>query len=163
MSESNNEKLPILNLTYEGIMEAFSSYVAEEQPVLESPDEVAKTMLPLVTDCEQEEFWALCLDAKHHLITAERVTRGLADRSQIHAREVFRDAIRRNATRMILVHPHPSGDPTPSRQDITCTKNLVKAGEIIGIDVLDHIVIGKRTPSRDKPWVSFREEHLLSS
>jgi len=91
------------------------------------------------------------------------VTTGLVDRTQIHPREVFRDAIRENCTRLLLIHNHPSGDPTPSVQDIAATRQLVEAGKIVGIEVLDHIVLGRRTPNRTKDWVSFREENLMSA
>ena len=155
------DDLPIVNLSYRTIMEAFNAYVTEEKPALESPKDVAETMLPVLSRCEQEEFWVLHLNTKNRLVAAEQVTKGLADRSQVHAREVFREAIRRNVSRLILVHGHPSGDPTPSTQDISCTKSLIQAGKIIGIEVLDHVVTGRRTSSRHSPWVSLKEENLM--
>ena len=74
-----------------------------------------------------------------------RLTLGLVDRTQIHPREVFRSAIRENCSRVLLVHSHPSGDPTPSAQDIAATRQLVEAGKIVGIDVLDRVILGSRT------------------
>ena len=75
--------------------------------------------------------------------------------------EAFRQAIRENCSRILLVHHHPSGDPTPSAQDIAATRQLVEAGKIIGIEVLDHVVLGTRTETRLKDFVSFRQENLL--
>jgi DNA repair protein RadC len=111
----------------------------------------------------QENFTVLLLNTKHHLIQCKRVTQGLVDRSQVHAREVFRPAIRASCSRVILAHNHPSGDPTPSGQDIACTKSLVSAGKIIGIEVLDHIVVGQRTDAGSREYVSFREEGLMAA
>ena len=132
-----------------------------DSPRLESPSDVAGLMRELFRNKKQEEFHVLLLDTKHHLIRDECITVGLVDRSQVHAREVFRGAIRESCSRVLLVHNHPSGDPTPSSHDIACTRNLVSAGKIIGIDVLDHVVIGRRTMSRPIDHLSFREEKLL--
>ncbi len=132
-----------------------------ERMRLEAPGDVAAFMRPVFFQKEKEEFHVLLLDPRHNLIRDECVTIGLADRSQVHAREVFRTAIRENACRVILCHNHPSGDPMPSPQDIECTRGLVGAGKLIGIDVIDHIVIGERTPSRPVFWLSFREANLL--
>lgn len=75
--------------------------------------------------------------------------------------KAFRSAIRESCSRIILVHNHPSGDPTPSAQDIACTRELVSAGKIVGIEVLDHVILGRRTLSRPCDYLSFREENLL--
>lgn len=128
---------------------------------LESPAAVAALMREVFRHSRQEEFHALLLDTKHQLLRDERVTVGLLDRSQVHAREVFRGAILESCSRIILCHNHPSGDPTPSSQDISCTRNLVAAGRIVGIEVLDHIVIGRRSATRAQDFLSFREENLL--
>ena len=132
-----------------------------ERMRLEAPGDVAEFMRPVFFQKEKEEFHVLLLDPRHNLIRDECVTIGLADRSQVHAREVFRTAIRENACRVILCHNHPSGDPMPSPQDIECTRGLVGAGKLIGIDVIDHIIVGERTPSRPVFWLSFRETNLL--
>lgn len=134
---------------------------ARTAPRLESPAQVAAVMREPFRAATQEEFHVLLLDTKHALISDEKVTVGLVDRSQVHPREVFRSAIRENCARVILTHNHPSGDPTPSAQDIACTRNLVESGKIIGIEVLDHVVIGRRTATRPNEYVSFREENLL--
>ena len=146
---------------YRTIMRAFTQHVAEDRPLLQTPAKVAELMLPILSGKKQEEFWIVLLDTKHRALKCVCVTVGLLDRSQIHGRSVFRPAIEHSACRLILAHGHPSGDPTPSAQDIACTRNLVAAGKIVGIEVLDHIVIGERTAQRPKFWVSFREENLL--
>ena len=128
---------------YTQIMEAFAAYVAEERPRIESPEEAAELMRPVLRDREQEEVHVLLLDTKNRLVTAEQVTVGLLDRSQAHAREVFREAIRLNCSRILLVHNHPSGDPAPSAEDRAVTRQLGEAGRALGIPVLDHVVVGR--------------------
>ncbi len=130
---------------------------------LSSPREAADYMQGILSNLPQEEFHALLLDTKHHLIANRMITRGLVDRSQVHAREVFRAAIAENSSRIILCHNHPSGDPSPSAQDIACTRNLVSAGAIIGIDILDHVIIGSCSASGCCRYVSLREENLLKA
>ncbi len=92
---------------------------------------------------EQEHLFAIHLDAKNKIKGYTLVTMGLIDRSHIHAREVFRSAIINGASRIILVHNHPSGDPTPSSQDISSTREMRCAGKIIGIQITDHIILGE--------------------
>ena len=152
---------PHLLPDYRAVMEAFEAYVAAERPQLQSPGDIVQLMRPLLVGREQEEFHVLLLDTKHRLLRDEVVTIGLVDRSQVHPREVFRSAIRENCTRIILTHNHPTGDPAPSSQDISCTRQLVEAGKIIGIEVLDHVILGNRTAARVQDYVSFREENLL--
>ena len=132
-----------------------------DAPRLESPTDVAELLRASFRGKQQEEFHVLLLDTKHALLRDECVTVGLVDRSQIHAREVFRTAIRESCSRVILVHNHPSGDPTPSARDIGCTKNLVSSGKIIGIEVLDHVILGKRTDRRPRDFLSMREQNLM--
>lgn len=134
---------------------------ARERPKLESPAAVADLLREELRGKSQEEFHVLLVDPRHTLLRDDCVTIGLADRSQVHAREVFRTAIRESACRVILVHNHPSGDPAPSPQDLECTRSLVHAGKVIGIEVLDHIIIGSRSPSRPVDFLSFKEARLL--
>ena len=89
------------------------------------------------------------------------ITVGLLDRSQVHAREVFRPAIQHSAAKLVLTHNHPSGDPSPSQADISCTRDLIKAGHIIGIEVVDHIIIGRLTKGRLCDYVSLKSERLI--
>jgi len=125
------------------------------------PVVVADYMREELRTLHQEELRALLLDTKHFLIRQVNITRGLVNCAHAHAREVFRAAIRESATRIVLVHNHPSGDPTPSDEDIQVTEKLVQAGKIIGIDVADHVIIGKRTVARPVDFLSMRREKLV--
>lgn len=97
----------------------------------------------LITDGKQEEFHVVTLDTKNQVIDTHQVTVGTLDASLVHPREVFRVAIKDAASSVILVHNHPSGDPTPSREDHQVTDRLTESGKLLGIDVLDHIVLGR--------------------
>jgi DNA repair protein RadC len=104
-------------------------------------------------DKKQEEFWVLMLNAKNHIIAERFTNKGIADSAITHPREIFRDAIKNSASKIILIHNHPSGDPTPSQEDLDITKNIMKLGDELGIKVLDHVILG-----RDRFW-SFKEEN----
>jgi len=149
-------------IDYRQLMAAAADFVAEERPQVDSPAAVAALLRPLTqAGIEQEHFWVLLLNTQNRILHIHTATIGLVDRTQIHAREVFREAIRHNASRVVLCHNHPTGNATPSPQDITATRSLVAAGKIVGIDVLDHIIIGQATASTPKDFVSLREENLL--
>jgi len=109
----------------------------------------------LAREAKQEEFHVVLLDEKHHVIKSEQITVGLLDKSLVHPREVFKPAVRESASALILVHNHPSGDPTPSQDDRTITKDLKKAAETLGLRILDHIIL-----SKDKA-LSMAEEKML--
>ena len=106
------------------------------------PRDVFDRMEPRLRDLPQEEFHALLLSARHRVIREVFITRGILDASLIHPREVFRSAIAESAAAIILVHNHPSGDPTPSAEDRAVTKQLSAAGRTVGISVVDHVVMG---------------------
>jgi DNA repair protein RadC len=97
----------------------------------------------LITDALQEEFHVITLDTKNRILRPHQITVGTLDASLVHPREVFRPAIKDAASSILLVHNHPSGDATPSREDYQVTDRLTDVGKTIGIDVLDHIVLGK--------------------
>ena len=97
----------------------------------------------LAQDARQEEFHIITLDTKNQIIDTHQITVGTLDASLVHPREVFRAAIKDAASSIILLHNHPSGDPTPSPEDFAVTKRLESSGKTLGIDVLDHIVLGK--------------------
>jgi DNA repair protein RadC len=142
----------------------FAERQAGERPLLRGPAEVADLLRERFRTETQERFLVLLLDAKHRLLGDVRqdpVTTGLLDRSQVHAREVFKVAIRESCARIVLAHNHPSGDPTPSAEDIACTRDLVAAGKLIGIEVMDHVILGRKTEGRLKDYLSFREEKLM--
>jgi DNA repair protein RadC len=128
---------------------------------LVGPAAIALAMRDSFAGKRQEEFHVLLLDAKNRLIRDELVTKGLVDRSQVHAREVFRSAIRESCSRVVLVHNHPSGDPTPSAPDVSATAMLVKAGNVVGISVMDHVILGSPSPERPMGYLSMREEKLV--
>ena len=94
-------------------------------------------------DRDKEHFWILCLNTKNQILRVELITLGLLDQTMVHPREVFRPAIGCSAKCIILAHNHPSGDPTPSDKDETLTRRLIDCGEMLGIPVLDHVVIGE--------------------
>ena len=91
---------------------------------------------------DRESFWVLTLNQKHHIIDLHRISEGTLSMTPVHPREVFSRAIRDSASAVIFVHNHPSGNPEPSPDDITLTERLIKSGEILGIRILDHIVVG---------------------
>jgi DNA repair protein RadC len=109
------------------------------------PSDVFTRMGPRLQDAAQEEFHALLLNSRHRVIREVFVTRGLLDSALIHPREVFRLAVSEGAAGVILVHNHPSGDPTPSPEDRAVTRQLASAGRAVGIPVLDHVVVGRGT------------------
>lgn len=131
--------------------------VAVERERIAGPNDVHARCAPSMRDLVQEEFRILMLDTRHAVIAELPITRGTLDASLVHAREVFRPAILQSAAAVVLVHNHPSGDPTPSSLDIEVTTQLAGAGEMLGIPVLDHVVIGA------SGYVSFVEAGLLRS
>lgn len=114
---------------------------AQDDPI-RGPRDVFERLGPLLRDLRQEEFHALLLNTQHRVLRTVLVTRGILDAALIHPREVFRPAIVECASGVILVHNHPSGDPSPSREDGSVTEQLVSAGRAVGIPVLDHVIIG---------------------
>lgn len=122
---------------------------------LKSPEDAIKAAKSQLKGKKKEHFMVLCLDTRNHLINAQKISIGSLDCSIVHPREVFKEAISSCAASVIFMHNHPSGDPTPSEDDIKITKRLVEAGEIIGIDVLDHIIIC------DKDHLSMKAKNLL--
>jgi DNA repair protein RadC len=126
-----------------------------ERTRIQGPRDVYERCAPALRDLPQEEFHLLLLNTQHAVLRELVVTRGTLDTSVVHAREVFRAAIAESAAALILVHNHPSGDPTPSPEDREVTLQLVAAGQLIGIPILDHVVIG------DARYVSFVESGLL--
>jgi DNA repair protein RadC len=109
---------------------------------IRGPADVFARLGPRLRDRQQEEFHALLLNSRHRVIREVLITRGLLDSALIHPREVFRPAVSEGAAGVILVHNHPSGDPTPSAEDRAVTRQLGAAGRAVGIPVLDHVVVG---------------------
>ena len=131
--------------------------IRAESPVLDSPDRVADLLREENRLYEVETFQAVLLNARRRLIRVEHISDGTLDTILVHPREVFRRAIAANAHAMIIVHNHPSGDPTPSDSDIKVTRDLIRAGQLLKIDLLDHVILGRMTDQRPQDWVSLRE------
>lgn len=125
-----------------------------ERTRIDGPRDVYDRCAPALRDQSQEEFRVLMLNTQHAVVRELIITRGTLDTSVVHPREVFRAAITESAAALILVHNHPSGDPTPSPEDLLVTRQLAEAGRLLGIPVLDHVVIG------DGRYVSFVETGL---
>lgn len=128
-----------------------------ESPILDTPEAIADLLREELRFSEVEEFRVVLLNARRRLIRLETISQGLLDSILVHAREVFKVAIVANASAVILAHNHPSGDPTPSEADIKVTRDLIRAGQLLKIDVLDHVIMGRRTPDRSRDFVSLRE------
>jgi DNA repair protein RadC len=104
-----------------------------------------------------EQFQVLLLNTRRRLIRAITISQGTLDTILVHPREVFKAAIAANAAAIVLVHNHPSGDPTPSEADVKVTRDLIRAGQLLKIDVLDHVILGSATKERTKDYASLRE------
>jgi DNA repair protein RadC len=149
-------------LTVMEIARRVLSQQAGDAPLLGSADLVASYFTPIVAGLQVEKFWTLCLNRKNRLLKRVEVSSGTASSSLVHPREVFRDAIREGALAVICVHNHPSGDPAPSSADINITRQLRDAAKTIGIDLMDHVIVGQQT--RDPAGVghySFRAAGLI--
>lgn len=112
------------------------------RPTVMGPADVLGICGPQMAGLDREHFWALALNTKNQLLRVIEVSVGSLNASIVHPRELFKDAIRVSAASVVVVHNHPSGDPTPSGADIQLTRRLIKAGDVLGIEVLDHVVIG---------------------
>lgn len=132
-----------------------SQFSASPRPVVKSPGDAAGLVMEEMRHLDREHFRALLLNTKNQVIGVDKVSVGTLNSSAVHPRELFRNAIRRSAASVILMHNHPSGDPAPSREDLDITRRLVEAGKIIGIEVLDHIIIG------DNKFISFKAKGLI--
>ncbi|GIP22414.1 MULTISPECIES: DNA repair protein RadC [Paenibacillus] len=123
--------------------------------VIRSPRDAANFLMEQLRYLQKEHFVCLFLNTKNHIIAQETLSMGSLNASIVHPREVFRAAIKCSSASVVCAHNHPSGDPTPSPEDIQITQRLCEAGQIVGIDVLDHIVIG------DGDFVSLKEQGLM--
>ena len=126
----------------------------EERPTINSPADAAALVQYEMAALEQEHLRVMLLDIRNRVLDIVDVYRGSLNSSQVRVGEVFRAAVRRNAGALIVVHNHPSGDPTPSPDDIAITRAIVEAGRLLDIEVLDHLVIGRGR------WVSLKEQKM---
>jgi DNA repair protein RadC len=128
---------------------------AGDRPIVKTPEDVASLVRSRLKRKKKEYFLAILLDTRSQLIKIAEISIGSLDSSIVHPREVFKEAISASAASVIFAHNHPSGDPEASEDDVNLTKRLAKAGEIVGIDVLDHVIIG------DKKYLSLKREGLF--
>ena len=128
-----------------------------EAPLLDNPERVAELLREENRLFQVEQFQVAMLNTRRKLIRVERISQGTLDTLLVHPREVFKLAIAANASAIVLVHNHPSGDPTPSEADIKVTRDLSRAGQLLKIEVLDHVILGQRTADRPRDYVSLRE------
>jgi DNA repair protein RadC len=127
---------------------------AEDRTTINSPADAAALVAYDMSAQEQEILSVILLDTRNQVIDIVEIYRGSVNSSQVHVGELFKPAIRRNAAALIVVHNHPSGDPTPSPDDVAVTRSIVQAGKLLDVDVLDHMVIGQGK------WVSMKERGL---
>ena len=126
----------------------------EERPQINSPADAAALVQNEMGLLEQEHLRVLLLDTRNHVLDIVEIYKGSINTSQVRIAEIFKMAIRRNATALIVVHNHPSTDPTPSPDDVAVTRAISQAGKLLDIDVLDHLVIG------GSRWISLKERGL---
>lgn len=132
-------------------------------PMVRTPDEAANLLRHEAKVQDVECFWVLLLDRKYRLRRpAIRISLGIADASLVHPREVFKEAIRSSSAAVVLAHNHPSGDPTPSAEDIRITRQLIEAGKVVDIEILDHVILGRNRGGEGRDFISLRESGLVS-
>jgi len=128
-----------------------------ESPVLDNPESVARLLRDQNLGKPVETLQVLLLNTRRRLIRVEEISQGTLDTLLVHPREVFKSAIAANAASLVLAHNHPSGDPSPSEADIKVTRDLIRAGQLLKIEVVDHIILGRATAERAKDYSSLRE------
>lgn len=126
----------------------------QERPQVKSPADAANLVMVEMGLLEQEHLRVLLLDTRNRVLKVHPVYKGSLNTSAVRVGEIFREAIRSNAAALIVVHNHPSGDPTPSPEDVSITRNIVEAGRLLNVDVLDHLIIGQQR------FVSLKERGL---
>ncbi|WP_223154988.1 RadC family protein [Alkalibacillus aidingensis] len=131
------------------------SYKLSDQYTIRSPEDGANFLMEDMRGLKQEHFVCLYLDTKNRIIHRQTIFIGSLNSSIVHPREVYKEAIKRSAASIICAHNHPSGDPSPSNEDIHVTRRLVESGKMIGIELLDHLVIG------DHKYISLKEKGYL--
>ncbi|WP_227521914.1 RadC family protein [Bacillus solitudinis] len=133
------------------------SMKTEERFVIRSPEDVSTFVMDDMRFLTQEHFVCLYLNTKNQVIHRHTVFIGSLNASIVHPREVFKEAFRRSAASFICLHNHPSGDPSPSREDIEVTKRLYESGKVLGVELLDHVIIG------DRKFISLKEQGYVGS
>ncbi|RYL94681.1 DNA repair protein RadC [Sporolactobacillus sp. Y61] len=128
---------------------------SDQRYTIRSPEDGAQFVMEEMRTLKQEHFVAVFLNTKNQVLHKSTIFIGSLNASIVHPREVFKEAVRRSAASMICFHNHPSGDPSPSREDVDVTKRLVSCGKMLGVDVLDHIVIG------DRKYISLKQKGMM--
>ena len=139
------------------LAQRLSQETNKEAPMLDTPERVADVLREPNRLYTVEHMQVVCVNTRRRLIAVENVAQGLLDQVLVHAREVFAIAIAKRASAIFLAHNHPGGDPTPSEADIRVTRDLIRAGQLLKIEVLDHIILGQRTTERPRDYCSLRE------
>jgi len=132
-----------------------NQYKPDDKYIIRSPDDGANYIMEEMRSLKQEHFVVLFLNTKNQVIHRQTIFIGSLNASIVHPREVFREAVKRSAASIIVAHNHPSGDPSPSQEDIHVTRRLVESGKMIGIELLDHLIIG------DRKFISLKEKGYL--
>ena len=145
------DKLYVIKEVIRRIMEE----APNNNPVIQGPEEVSKFFIPKLLHQTKEHFMLALLNTKNRIIASPTISIGSLSASVVHPREIFREAIKYPCAAIILIHNHPSGDPNPSREDIAVTERLVKAGKIMDIPILDHIIIAQQN------YLSMKEKELI--
>ncbi|MDR2845472.1 MAG: DNA repair protein RadC [Puniceicoccales bacterium] len=134
----------------------------ESAPVLDRPQDIFQFFQDIIQGLEVEKCWVLCLNTRHRLIRCEEVTSGTLQNTLIEPREVLRFALRLGAAAIVIVHNHPSGDPEPSKPDITSTRRMREAADVMDIALLDHVILGNPANDRlQQGWFSFKLAGVL--
>lgn len=130
---------------------------------IRTPEDAAGVIRESARGLDHERFWTLNLDTRNRLKGIPLIiSQGILDSSLVHPREVFKLAIQAGCAALVVVHNHPSGDPSPSAEDIRLTRQLIQAGQVIGIKVLDHVILGRRSEGGSRDYISLRESGLVS-
>jgi len=132
----------------------------DELPQITSPQDAYVLLRGDMSFLEQESVRVILLNTKNRVVRITQVSLGSLNSSIVRVGEVFREAVRQQAAAIVLAHNHPSGDPTPSAEDVLVTRKVVQAGQLLDIDVLDHIIIGRPGADSEHGWVSLRERRL---
>ena len=131
--------------------------IQEEAPLLDTPERIADLLREKNRTHQVETFQVVILNTRRRLIRVEQVSQGTLDTLLVHPREVFRCVIASGGASLVLAHNHPSGDPTPSEADIKVTRDLIRAGQLLKIEVVDHIILGRASQERPRDYASLRE------
>jgi DNA repair protein RadC len=135
-----------------------SQEITTEPPLLDTPEKIAALLREELRLERTETFFVVMLNARRKLIKYVRLSNGTLDTLLVHPREVFKQAIAANAAAIVVAHNHPSGDPTASDADIRTTRDLIRAGQLLKIELVDHVILGARTETQPKDYTSLKEQ-----